>query len=334
MTARRAHLDGWRGVAIGTVLVGHFIPFPNNHIGTLGVELFFVLSGLLMGEILFLRKFPLPEFFYRRISRIVPALWVFLAISWLALHGSDLRFGPLAALLAGAFLLNYGMVLTHPVGVLDHVWSLCVEEHAYLLLGLLAFLVRRDRRRAMAVIGGGAVLSMLDGAVSFGLLNQDYFDVYWRTDAHLGSIFAAAFLRLLFEDRPPPPWLTPVALAAGGTLFIATPPPVGHTVGVILLALSVTALDSTYPVIRKSLSLRGLTALGLSSYSIYLWQQPFYKAAHGDSRWTLPLAAAAIGVGALSYRLVEKPSRAWLNRAWPHVQTGWQTVAALRRRPI
>jgi peptidoglycan/LPS O-acetylase OafA/YrhL len=93
-------------------------------------------------------------------------------------------------------------------------------------------------------------------------------------------------------------------------------------------------LDSAYPLVRKAFSLQALTTLGLASYSIYLWQQPFYKASHDDPAWALPLAGAGIAVGVLSYRLVEKPSRAWLNRAWPHVHARWRTVAAMSRRTV
>src|SRR5215468_5050609 len=68
------YLDGWRGAAIGSLLVGHFTPLPGIDFGRVGVELFFVLSGRLMADILFVRNFALPAFFRRRISRIWPAL--------------------------------------------------------------------------------------------------------------------------------------------------------------------------------------------------------------------------------------------------------------------
>src|SRR5262249_7449032 len=71
-------LDGWRGLAIASLLVGHFAPLPGVvNFGRMGVELFFVLSGRLMAEILFVRRFPIPAFFRRRIARVWPALFVF-----------------------------------------------------------------------------------------------------------------------------------------------------------------------------------------------------------------------------------------------------------------
>ena len=72
------YLDGWRGLAIGFLLLGHFSPVRGLDLGTFGVNLFFVLSGLLMAGLLFIQKTPIDVFYKRRISRIVPALFFFL----------------------------------------------------------------------------------------------------------------------------------------------------------------------------------------------------------------------------------------------------------------
>jgi len=68
-------LDGWRGLAILIVLTGHFGGYrvlPD--LAPTGVNLFFVLSGRLMAEILFVRKTPLGPFFFHRFSRVYPGL--------------------------------------------------------------------------------------------------------------------------------------------------------------------------------------------------------------------------------------------------------------------
>ena len=54
--AHIGYLDGWRGMAILLVLIGHFYPIKAMNLGTLGVDLFFVLSGRLMADILFVQK--------------------------------------------------------------------------------------------------------------------------------------------------------------------------------------------------------------------------------------------------------------------------------------
>ncbi len=62
-------------------------------------------------------------------------------------------------------------------------------------------------------------------------------------------------------------------------------------------------------------------ALGHWSYSIYLWQQPFFVlACLADPVWRLPMMAAATGAGLLNVHLIERPARRWLDRAWIAVE--------------
>src|SRR3954468_19104575 len=75
---RIAYLDGWRGLAILAVPIGHFVP-SLGQAGSLGVELFFVLSGRLMASILFEEKIPAEQLFAGRFSRIYPGLLLYCA---------------------------------------------------------------------------------------------------------------------------------------------------------------------------------------------------------------------------------------------------------------
>jgi len=79
------YLDGWRGVAVILLLIGHFMPVPGINLGRVGIDFFFVLSGLLMTRLLFIQKTPLPLFYRRRIARIFPAIIVFMVIMMAAL---------------------------------------------------------------------------------------------------------------------------------------------------------------------------------------------------------------------------------------------------------
>src|SRR6476661_8612041 len=74
-----AWLDGWRGVCILLVLVGHFVA-PLEFAGNVGVEFFFALSGRLMAEILIERRQPVGLFVRRRIARVAPATFVYVAV--------------------------------------------------------------------------------------------------------------------------------------------------------------------------------------------------------------------------------------------------------------
>ena len=76
-TSNLPFLDGWRGVAIVMLMIGHFAPVPGIDFGTIGVNFFFVLSGLLMSRILFVDAVPIPTFYRRRIARIFPLAYFF-----------------------------------------------------------------------------------------------------------------------------------------------------------------------------------------------------------------------------------------------------------------
>ena len=143
-------LDGWRAFAILTVLVGHFMPVPGINMGLFGVELFFVLSGRLMADILFVKKLNLGEFFFRRSTRILPALIVFVLgfFAFGLVMGEPYRMSPVWIATSLTFIQNYVMAFWKVNGWFDHIWSLCVEEHSYMLLGLLAFLLGRGVWRA------------------------------------------------------------------------------------------------------------------------------------------------------------------------------------------
>jgi peptidoglycan/LPS O-acetylase OafA/YrhL len=81
---RLAYLDGWRGIAILLVLEAHFLGWLPVDSGRLGVNVFFCLSGILMGRILFIRRVPLGTFYKRRFSRIYPAFAAYVLTIFLA----------------------------------------------------------------------------------------------------------------------------------------------------------------------------------------------------------------------------------------------------------
>ena len=130
---RLAYLDGFRALAIGGVLIDHFVTSQGYNAGRLGVELFFVLSGRLMAQILFVEKAPLGFFYYRRFSRVWPTMALFIAV--LAILPVFMSVGqiPATAVLSGlTYTSNYVTLTAGRFPWTDHLWSLCVEEHTYL----------------------------------------------------------------------------------------------------------------------------------------------------------------------------------------------------------
>ena len=319
--ARLAYLDGWRGLSIALVLIGHFFPVPGINLGVLGVEFFFVLSGRLMAEILFIERIPLKKFFKRRFSRIYPALLVFVIAAMIGLAGTFIAFKWKAALTALTFTYNYAGILITRAGALDHIWSLCVEEHSYILLALISVVVsgRANVVRLLVVL---ALLAMANGAISYWVLGMSYETSYWRTDVHIASILLSAAICLLKADGRLPSFLrspyVALAAAAAGVLFFINPipTPVHYILAVPLLALAVNTLDFAGGHLTGLLSSRPMVMLGLWSYSLYLWQQPFYKFVYERGSAPIPMLTAVFACALASYYIVEKPARGWLNRNW------------------
>lgn len=312
-------LDGWRGCAILLVLVGHFATTRGINLGRFGVELFFVLSGRLMAEILFVRATPLTTFFVRRASRIYPALICFvLAMSILVVATGDHRqlYGCLAAV---TLTYNYYHLWFEEVPNVDHIWSLCVEEHSYILLGVVALLWHRFGFPLLPVLAALAALACLNGLVST-LIGGTYTDVYWRSDVRGASILlgAAAYLKFGRGDptRDRPSWQPALLLLLGLLLNVnAVPDPIKYSLGTALLAAAVASITLAPAALRAGLASTPLLLFGAWSYSIYLWQQPFYVLHEMmGGRISKALVLPAITLGIASLVLIERPMRGYLNR--------------------
>ena len=146
---RNSSVDIWRGVAIISVVLFHFnetLPY-----GFLGVDLFFVISGLLVGGILtkpFLNgdKIEIFNFFLRRGFKIWPSYYTFLIVGTIIAmltyksHNQNqiIPFTDFTRYLL--FYQNYTGLPFH--WSFDHVWSLCVEEHFYIMLPLIFISLR------------------------------------------------------------------------------------------------------------------------------------------------------------------------------------------------
>ena len=356
--ARVLALDGLRGVAVLAVVGYHLFPhrLPG---GFLGVDMFFVLSGFLITAHLVRDadasgRPRLAQFWVRRARRILPALLaVLLAVTATAglLGGAlevRLRQQVLAALTFSSNWYQAGVPSSYAdrfeAPVLQHLWSLAVEEQFYLLwpllLWLLLTLTRRTgsqrRGQAVALLAVLSVAAMAAGHVGGASLNRLYFGTdthgfallagsaaaLWTVEVRLRTAVAAATGTLLAIAALP--WASPLTYL-GGTAAVA-----GATA---LVVLHVTA-DSRRPDCGRSpvaiaLSARWLRWAGERSFGIYLWHWPvivvLLQVAPG-----VPLAVAAVPItlalAALSWRHLEQPVQRVGYRA------SAQRVAALGRR--
>jgi peptidoglycan/LPS O-acetylase OafA/YrhL len=301
-------LEGWRGAAIILLLLGHFGPHKLFPFGRLGVEFFFVLSGRLMAQILFVDAMPLRRFYVRRFSRVFPALWLFAVtclLTSLLLGETDVK--PMDFVHAVTFTINYA----HTDSSLDHIWSLCVEEHAYVLLSVVAVLHRKFSFNVAAVLGLLAAACIANGAIQTWWLGLDYSSVYWRTDTRAASILLSAALFLHLRSSRFNGWALVATVALGLVLNFSAyvPDPMKYSVGTLCLAFGVAGATRTPAIVRALLTNKAVTLLGLWSYSVYIWQQPFALKEPRAISWLL----AAVPLGVISYYCFERPSRNFLN---------------------
>lgn len=159
LTAKRPHypaLDGLRGVAILLVVFFHNFGFISYSVfGWLGVDLFFVLSGYLITDILLntvTQKNFLKNFYARRALRIFPLYYLFLFISFFLLPlfnslKTELQFYIDHQWWLWLYLQNWLYSFNTPpnTSFLNHLWSLAVEEQFYLIWPFLILLIRKPK---------------------------------------------------------------------------------------------------------------------------------------------------------------------------------------------
>ncbi len=319
--------DGWRGLAILCVLIGHYMGTEFIKEDRLGVDIFFVLSGMLMAKLLFEQRIDLRTFYIRRFSRIYPALLVFVIYSFLVgfIVGWEFSFTEMVTNLT--FLRTYIPADPHiwsgevPV---KNLWSLNVEEHTYVLLSLmtLLFINRNNAMKALLSVGLTSLAISL-----YYHATQDYNETYFllRTESAIAFIMFSSAYRLFVAERDlqPHPWLPIISLVLAASCYlVAAPFWMSFVFPPFLLAFSVNHLQSTLKCFQQILSLKWLRILGMWSYSIYLWQQPFYeyKWAFPGPDYAIPLILS-IGAGFFSYSYVELPARTAINRWWKNHAT-------------
>jgi peptidoglycan/LPS O-acetylase OafA/YrhL len=172
----RADIDGLRAVAVLLVIAYHAFPARLKG-GFIGVDIFFVISGYLITEIIFGQirgtNFSLSAFYAKRVRRIFPALILVimatLATGWFLLPIKE--FKSLGLNIAGSAAFAQNLVLLNEVGYFDiaavkkpllHIWSLGIEEQYYIAWPLILLVVYRFRLNLVTVC---AFLSALSFAV-------------------------------------------------------------------------------------------------------------------------------------------------------------------------
>ena len=320
-------LDGWRAVAILLVMYEHFVGATWLDAGRMGVNFFFALSGSLMGYILFVKKTPLQTFYQRRFTRVFPLFWLYVSFIYLAawLAGEKEAGNVLYTLFFLRTYLPDDHIWLTGVGI-GHLWSLNIEEHAYVIMSLLALFGLHRRRHALSPVTIGVILIAVGGlSVVWHYISIRY-QLAWElvelyTHTNLSYIFLAAGYQVLYQHYQ---WRLPARTAVVSlsvALAVATHFHEAHwfawqSAGPVLLALAVNHVHETGPMLKRLLSLSWLRLVGLWSFSLYIWQQPFYLWSQGEGGAAWLAAVGATAVAVVSFYFFENPVRHRLNRRW------------------
>lgn len=313
MSERRIpSLDGLRAVSIALVILSHLVKWKHVSLdiigsyGSLGVFIFFVLSGYLITNLL-LREhertssISLRMFYLRRAFRIFPAAFVFLAVVTI-LYWHPMKWYHVVA----AFLYVANMDLSRP-WIFGHLWSLSIEEQFYLLWPL-ALKKWYRHRTAVVLCAFWATPVFRTVLYAFKVHNglSGSLPVY-SSQLAIGCLLAILAPRIPRISRPLAfamlvvfvlvPWFpatTPARTLFG--LFVLSP---GLHVAVAGLVLHV--IQTPY----RFLNWAPVAWLGRISYSLYLWQELFCSNAALHAGYALVLPA--IACACLSYYLIEQP---------------------------
>ena len=341
----RAELQGLRGLAILLVMLNH-AAVPGFGGGFVGVDIFFVLSGYLIGGLLLRElaatgRIDLWAFYARRVRRLLPAAMLVLGVTVLAVHGLHApqeQDELLSSLRAAAFYAINLWFATRPVDYFGghteanpalHLWSLAVEEQFYVLWPLLMLVAfRLARRRPQRAAVANAALLIITGVTSLlaclVVSWLKYRIAFFITPCRMwefaaGMAVASASARSGALRAATLNWLggsALLALALITLLFDGRMRFPGFWVLVPVSAaatlLLVTRFGAPSMWLVRGLQMRWLRWLGDCSYSVYLWHWPVLivvtQFSHKPGPWlTGALLLASVGLGWVSYRWVEQP---------------------------
>lgn len=333
----RAEVDGLRALAVLPVIFFH-AGFEWFRGGFVGVDIFFVISGYLITSIIISEmtedKFSIASFYERRARRILPALFFMILIcipfAWLWLTPDGLKdFGEsiMAVLVFSSNILFWSesgyFDTVSELKPLLHTWSLAVEEQYYILFPVFMMLTWRfGLKWVLFMLAMGFIASL--SVAHWGAFNKPTATFYLlptRAWELLVGVFVAFYLRsnsfllshivnqmlsliglamiiysmVAFDDGTPFP-----------SLYALVP-----TIGTGLVILSATPNT----IVHRLLSFSPIVAIGLISYSTYLWHQPLLAfarhrlAGEVSDISLIMLCVSSLVMGYISWRWIEKPFR-------------------------
>ena len=338
-------LDGWRCISILLVLLNHSRQLPGYDSswdafvrwlpdGRFGVEVFFVISGFLITFLLLKEKektgvISLYMFYVRRSLRILPAYSAFLMVLMGLCYFTALKIPEMSWISLLTFTKNF----VSSAWTIGHIWSLSVEEQFYLIWPFLFLwvLMKRNLKECLLILSIPVFLAPLCRVYSY--LHPDSFLLYRYSffncfDSLAIGCFMAVFIAFYGSQIEAIVVRKPIALIFIALFLIAIPlvstrllilgfftVPFTVTFNAIGIALLILA-----SLIRPDLTCfrwlewKPVAAVGVISYSLYLWQQLFCTSAKDygliSTPWFLSFPfwiVASFCAAVISYNFIEKP---------------------------
>lgn len=343
----RSEIDGLRAVAVLSVVIYHAFPslLPG---GFIGVDIFFVISGYLITNILVAEldvgKFSVLNFYKRRVSRLFPALIVVLVSSllfgWAVLLPHEFKQLGWHTFSGASFFANIALWLESgyfdtdsKMKILLHLWSLGVEEQFYFFWPLFLLLVKRNKKLFFCIAPMLIVCSFYfcllrlrsDPSGAFYLPHYRFWELmmggllaYGESALKLNSGYMARVkkpaVQFFYANFLA---LLGVVLVASGLLLVDAKKDFPGWWAILPVAGSLSLIMSGGHsfISRTVLSNKLMVWVGLISYPLYLWHWPVFTFARlVDSNGTgyrgkIVLVCFSFVMAFLTYKFVEKPLR-------------------------
>ncbi len=337
--SRIPELDGFRAIAALAVLVTHAlfafgrfegaldgIPGPIITIlskGWLGVDLFFVLSGLLISGILIdSREKPhyFRNFYLRRVLRIMPLYFVTLAVSWYFYGSTYSGFFLFTMFFMANYASAFGVPLPHGPGV---YWSLAVEEHFYLIWPLGARFLSRHALAfsALAIWVGTPLLRGWAAATHWATTDQIYEFSQFRFDGLALGALLAIWWRSPLQTRQ-----RSLQLAAGMLAFAVVMTVVGLPFG-ILGTKTVASTALRYSQVQLLFGSAILTALTLRGSALTAVLRSGFLRVTSDYSYCIYMVHLSLGDAYMW--LLKQTGVDMLAKFGPRLALGIQVVAII-----
>jgi peptidoglycan/LPS O-acetylase OafA/YrhL len=351
-------LDGWRAIAVFTVIAFHaqlhflgpLSDYYLQHYGSLGVDLFFAISGILICSRLLEeeqsnKRISLRGFYVRRFFRILPPAFLFLIVLGILGGLHIVRVGLEPWISSVLFVNNYDLVHLRNYDVslyTNHFWSLAIEEHFYLFLPGFLFLFCKNRIRVLSVL----ILAFLayTACIHFNRSWLEYMGGAFaddRTELRIDALLFPALVAIMLRNQQVREFCTRRATTISVLIVFVVVAGIAHRVGYDsamwfavpfgfpFIVISTVLHPSSF--LSRILEFAPLRYLGRISYSLYLWQQLFFIGEHTSFRAEWPLSIlqawpwnylAVVLVASASFYLIEKPFIRAGHRLAPPVTPG------------